>query len=837
MNSTARGNHDSPNIYTREIPVASTATKSVGATSLGLVGETLMGPAFQPIPISNYKEFITYFGGTSPEKYANGYPKYELPYVAKSYLEQSQQLYVTRVLGLSGYKYDGLWALAINKSGTTNPVTFATIRSKADYATSNDSLHTFVTAVTFTGLTSVTSTDTPFTIIATRDNGTTETYSVSLNPTRKDYILKVLGNSHNATAKTKIFVEEMYTGVINDAISTGNTFYTGTVVTGGTKNTDFNDYSDYFSYAQTPWFVSELKGNKVIPLFRFLTLTDGNAANNMYKVSIKNVDLNTLKFDVQIRAIYDTDAKPVILESYVGCTLDPADGNDYLGAKIGTTDEIYKLKSKYVVVEIASGDDVKESVPMGFAGYKIKNITPFVAPNLTYNNYYSGDGTSASVKPYFGISNTTGVDTSFFNYKGATGLTLTDGFHIEYSAANVTFVDPNNTGYTCNFNTLTQTSEAYAKADYKKLMKFTAYFAGGFDGWDIWRENRTNTDDYQYNQYITEPSHLGSVTEGGFKSFQLNELMTNYGGIPNVPAANGMTSDYYAWWSAARSFEDPETVDINLFATPGIDWYNNGLLTNEIIDMIENERKDSLYVITTPDKYKDYGDSKSEMTSADQIISDLESSGIDTSFATTYYPWGQYYDNENGAYIYLPITRDAVKNMALTDNVAFAWFPPAGIQRGSASCVKAKKSLVLAEEDTLYAGRVNVVKTFALDGIKIWGQKTLSTEDTPTNRIGVRRMMLYLRKNVRRSNLPLIFEPNDNTTKTKFLEIVNPIMNFVKSNRGISNYYIEIDDSAEAKIRHEMNVKIWVKPIGALEYINIDFMITDEGFDFSTIGG
>ena len=95
--------------------------------------------------------------------------------------------------------------------------------------------------------------------------------------------------------------------------------------------------------------------------------------------------------------------------------------------------------------------------------------------------------------------------------------------------------------------------------------------------------------------------------------------------------------------------------------------------------------------------------------------------------------------------------------------------------------------------------------------------------------------MLYLRKTVRRSNLPLIFEPNDNTTKNKFLEIVNPIFNQVKNNRGISEYKIDIDDSYEAKVRHEMNVQIWVKPIGALEYINIDFMITDEGFDFSTL--
>lgn len=832
MSSTARGVNSSPNIYTREIQVASPITSSPGATTLGLVGETLMGPAFQPIPISNYNEFQTYFGGTNPEKYANGYPKYELPYIAKSYLEQSNQLYVTRVLGLSGYQFDGLWALGIYNSNTSVANTFATIRSKSAYG-SGDTLAPIATGITVSNLTGVTTIDDTFVITANKKNNATENYTVSLNPLRKDYILKVLGNSYNASSNTSIFVEEMYEAVILNAIESDNAFYSNSFVSATTKTSLFDNYKDYFSYAQTPWFVSEVKGNKVIPLFRLLTITDGNSANQLYKISIKNINTDTLKFDVQVRAIYDTDANPIILESYVGCTLDPKDGNDYLGAKIGTIDEIYTLKSKYIIAEIIDEDEVKESVPMGFEGYKVKNIVPFSMPEIAYNNYYNGDGTSTSKKPYFGISDITGVDSDLFTYKGASGLVLTKGFHLESAATGITaFVDPNNTGHTCTFKTLDSTSESYARAEYKKLMKFTAYFAGGFDGWDIWRENRTNTDDFQYNRYLNDHSQ----STGLFTHFQMGELNTTYGGIPDVPAANGMTSDFYAWWSAVRSFENPETVDINIFATPGIDWYNNGLLVNETLDMIENDRKDSIYILTTPDKYAGASDTKSEMISTNQIVTNLETSEIDTNYAATYYPWCQYYDNENGSYIYLPTTKDVVRNIAYTDNSAYAWFPPAGIDRGNVNCVKAKKSLKLEEENELYDGRINIIKTFALDGVKIWGQKTLQIEDTPLNRIGVRRMMLFLRKTVRRSNLPLIFEPNDSTTKTKLLEIVNPILNNVKANRGISNYYIEIDDSPEAKARHEMNVKIWVKPIGALEYINIDFMITPEGFDFSTLG-
>ena len=56
MISDARGGHVSPGIYTEERDVTY-SVKSLGITSLGLVGETLKGPAFEPIRISDWNEF------------------------------------------------------------------------------------------------------------------------------------------------------------------------------------------------------------------------------------------------------------------------------------------------------------------------------------------------------------------------------------------------------------------------------------------------------------------------------------------------------------------------------------------------------------------------------------------------------------------------------------------------------------------------------------------------------------------------------------------------------------------------------------------------------------
>ena len=75
----------SPGVYTSETDLTF-VSQSVGVTTLGMVGETLKGPAFEPIFISNYDEYQAYFGGTSPVKYINTQiPKYESAYIAKEY--------------------------------------------------------------------------------------------------------------------------------------------------------------------------------------------------------------------------------------------------------------------------------------------------------------------------------------------------------------------------------------------------------------------------------------------------------------------------------------------------------------------------------------------------------------------------------------------------------------------------------------------------------------------------------------------------------------------------------------------------------------------------------
>lgn len=624
---------------------------------------------------------------------------------------------------------------------------------------------------------------------------------------------------------------------------------------------DMNDYKSPYRYASTPWIVSNLKGDMkhvdVTKLFRFHTISDGDSSNYEVKVSIENIKPDEGTFDVVVRRIDDADESIIVLERFGKCSMVPGDSN-YIAYRIGSFDGTYEVKSKYITVEVNESTASKTSVPCGFLGYPIPKYdgTPIEGdgntgvsfPTIKYNTMYDEDVKNR--KQYFGLSSWIGVDIDTFTFKGTKAYIdnpkfLSHGFHLDSrldskngGISSITVDNESGYEFDCvNTNSRTNTlseapiigteDEMYGSIyENTNLRKFTVFFYGGFDGWDVYRDKRTNTDEYKMSKY------KGYINLGSGDGYSFNKIKD--------PSAlklneNGITSDWYAYLSGIRQFANPEETDINVFATPGIDYVNQKLLVEEAIEMIEEERADSIYVITTPDKPSGASDMVDDMYNAEEAVYNLEDTEIDSNYACTYYPWVKYEDVDNNQYIYLPPTKDAVRNFAQTDNTSYSWFAPAGINRGSVDCVRAHFITKLADEDTLYEGRINPVKTFAQDGVKIWGQKNLQINESQLNRISVRRLLLRIRKLIAISCLGLIFEPNDATVKQSFLTTVTPILDNVRSNRGVSDYRIEVNDTVESRERRELPCKIYIKPVNALEYITIDFIVTPEGVSFDDI--
>ena len=627
---------------------------------------------------------------------------------------------------------------------------------------------------------------------------------------------------------------------------------------------DMNDYKDSYNFASTPWIVSNIKGDydriELNKLFRFHTISDGNSANNEIKISIQNIRPNEGTFDVIVRDINDVDESIIPLEKFGKCSLVPGDHN-FIAYKIGSFDGAYESKSKYITVEVNENITTKSSSPAGFLGYPLSQFeglqvvgepkSDIKRPYIKYNLDYDED--LKHKKQYFGLSSWIGTDIDMFSYKGKSAYGqdpsyLSQGFHLDsrlslegYPSDGKPIITVDGvSGYTFDAvstqnrtNLLPETPIIGTEEEmggsiyeYVDLRKFTVYFYGGFDGWDPYRTYRSNTDEFKMTKY------RGDYNDYSGEGFSFNKIEN-----PEALQLNqqGITSDWYAYLAAVRQFSNPESVDINVFATPGIDLFNNTLLSQEVIEMIEEERADSIYVATTPDKPFGASDYIDDMYSADEMVAELEDTEIDSNYTCTYYPWIKYEDIDNNQYIMLPPTKDVVRNMAYCDNAFHSWFVPAGLSRGDVNCVRAHYVTKLADEDVLYEGRINPVKTFASDGVKIWGQKNLQVRESLLNRIAVRRLLLRMRKLVAISCLGLIFDPNDATIKNKFLSTVTPILDNIKANRGISDYKIEVNDTAESRERRELPAKIYFKPINALEYITLDFIVTPEAVSFENI--
>ena len=964
----------SPGVYTSELDLTFVA-QSVGVTTLGLAGETLRGPAFEPILISNFDEFKLYFGGTSPEKDGVGNPKYELGYVAKSYLQESNQLFVTRVLGLTGYKpyktfgiktiggvileeYVGstdVGSVTITTTGITTTETGTTLSSilthlagvkskdgtdmvtylKANYGgytglTPGSTNEFFLIGKLSTGTTTGNGTelDSPLTdnvnntkewyntcwssvadyedldrvysykfqftnstdtwtifqyqwdaklavdyhnvvVAAIRPRGvyTNETllhevtgntkltlteiddmelnplgefminvtgrtvtggtsFTCSFNPSSSKYISKVLGTEvfDKDHGNYPVYAHELYPNFLKASYDRG-------LVRGISMDvlyeTEGNNFLDQWDTTISPMIVSEVRGSSVADLFQVITISDGETANFQVKVNIQNINLDTMEFDFVIRDFDDTDDNQVVLEKYSRCSMNP-DMPGYIAKKIGTSDGEYPLVSKRIMLTMADNAPV-DAIPAGFRGFannrNFGDGTSYTFGNVIFKTKYNDAGDVETYdssgtpnieggdkvrKVTLGLSSTVGFDNDLLKFKGASGTTNTYGFHLSKNASGITQTYNGFSGQT--FQTTPYDLEGQLGENNKltniNYRKFTFAVYGGHDGWDIYRQTRTNTDAYIFGKNTYKSGH--TTNQGVFNTSSLN---------PN--------SDYYAYLKGIETYSNPEAVDINVFATPGINFYEHSSLVNQAIDMIETERADSLYVMNSPNI--------TGPTATDDVVNLLENAGIDSNYSATYWPWIQIRDTDNATQLYIPPTGEVLKNIALTDNVSYPWFAVAGYSRGLVNAIKATKKLTLDDRDVLYKNRINPIATFSDTGTIIWGNKTLQVRESALDRINVRRLLLRARKLISAVSVRLLFEQNDDQVRNEFLRLVNPILDAIKKERGLYDFRVTVSNDPEDIDANTMRGKIYIKPTRSLEYIDVEFIITPTGASFENI--
>ena len=173
---------------------------------------------------------------------------------------------------------------------------------------------------------------------------------------------------------------------------------------------------------------------------------------------------------------------------------------------------------------------------------------------------------------------------------------------------------------------------------------------------------------------------------------------------------------------------------------------------------------------------------------------------------------------------------------AFNDKVAHPWFAPAGLNRGTLDTViQAERKLTHSNRDTLYDSNVNPIATFPAQGVTVWGQKTLQKKVSALDRVNVRRLLIKLKKFIASSSRFLVFEQNNASTRRRFLNIVNPFLESVQSNSGLTAFRVVMDETNNTPDVVDRNIlygQIFVQPTRTAEFIVLDFTVQPTGATF-----
>lgn len=280
-----------------------------------------------------------------------------------------------------------------------------------------------------------------------------------------------------------------------------------------------------------------------------------------------------------------------------------------------------------------------------------------------------------------------------------------------------------------------------------------------------------------------------------------------------------------------QSLSDPEQINIDLVAIPGHPSTGNVL---DLLNFCQNTREDCFAIIEPP-----FGLNVTEIIDWQNGVHPLNDTRFDSDFGALYWPWVQIRDTFNKVNVWVPPAGVVLSTYALSDSIGAPWFAPAGTTRGVVPGVLDVFSRpTLEERDEMYGNRnaVNPIISFPdLGNFVIFGQKTLQRRPSALDRVNVRRMLLFVEKQIKLNARDLIFEPNDPVLWNSFITMATNVMTPIKNRRGMTAFKIVCDSTLNTPdiiAQNEMRAQIGIQPVYAAEFIFIEFTLNKVG-DFT----
>jgi len=290
----------------------------------------------------------------------------------------------------------------------------------------------------------------------------------------------------------------------------------------------------------------------------------------------------------------------------------------------------------------------------------------------------------------------------------------------------------------------------------------------------------------------------------------------------------------------SSQIRDEERRNFNIIAAPGYPELMSNLVNLNI------DRGLTAFVIgDTPLRLAADATTLTNWGSNANLVTDNGDDGLVTydEYLGTFYPNG-FTTDLGGSNAVVPASHMMMRTIALSDQVSFPWFAPAGTRRGGISNATAVGYIDAAtgefqtvalnegQRDTLYDLKINPVTFFNGVGLVNYGQKTRARNASALDRINVARLVVYMRSQLQKLARPYIFEPNDKITRDEIKQAVESLLLELVGLRAIYDFAVVCDETnnTPARIdRNELYVDIAIEPVKAIEFIYIPLRVKNTG--------
>lgn len=317
-------------------------------------------------------------------------------------------------------------------------------------------------------------------------------------------------------------------------------------------------------------------------------------------------------------------------------------------------------------------------------------------------------------------------------------------------------------------------------------------------------------------------SNWGTASNTAYTSPAVDNASLDGGADGTVDAGDYVT--------AYQEFSNKQNVTISVLPVSNSD----ATVVNAAIAVAEG-RKDTM-VCFSPERSDVVNAPGSEVTNVRAYADTVTRS----TYALMDSNWKYQYDKYNDVYIYVPCAADVAGCLARVDATRASWFSPAGYTSGRIlNAVKLAWNPTPAQRDELYKYSVNPIFTQPGRGTILFGDKTFVTSTGSFSRVNVRRLFIQMESAIEGLAGDILFEQNDEATRERFVNAVEPYLRTIQGGRGIEEFKVVCDGSNNTEDIVTTNgfvADIFVRPIGSINFIQLNFVSVGGAAAFAALG-